>query len=144
MYCKGEYTCDASVTQMLNELQWESLESRRDQFSLIMLYDILKQNTYYYQNILQSFTPRHHTIKYRLQARSSHMFSLSELFCNTDTYKYSLMSSPRSGSSLPCHIVECTRAESFKLSQQNYYYGLIVSYLCMIFIFEVFTVLINK
>ena len=45
---KREYihNYDASVMQMLNELQWESLESRRDQSRLIMLYDILKQNIY--------------------------------------------------------------------------------------------------
>ena len=31
-YVKGEYTYDASVTQML---RWESLESQREQFSII-------------------------------------------------------------------------------------------------------------
>ena len=29
-YVKGVYTYNASVTQMLNELQWESLESHRE------------------------------------------------------------------------------------------------------------------
>ena len=32
---------------MLNELQWESLESRREQFRLVMLYKILKQNVHF-------------------------------------------------------------------------------------------------
>ena len=31
---------------MFNELHWESLESRRDQSRLIMLYNISKQNIY--------------------------------------------------------------------------------------------------
>ena len=46
-YVKGIYTYNASVTQMLNELQWESLESRREQFRLVMLYKLLKQNVYF-------------------------------------------------------------------------------------------------
>ena len=45
-YVNAIYTCDASVTQMLDKLQWESLESRREEFCLIMLYNILKQNIY--------------------------------------------------------------------------------------------------
>ena len=31
---------------MLNELQWESLEFHREQFCVIMLYNILKQDTH--------------------------------------------------------------------------------------------------
>ena len=46
-YVKGIYTYDASVTQMLNKLQWESLESHRDQSCLIMLYNILKLKAEY-------------------------------------------------------------------------------------------------
>jgi len=42
---KGDYSYDASVTDMLNDLKWESLESRREHVQL-MLYNISKQNTY--------------------------------------------------------------------------------------------------
>jgi len=49
------YTYDASVTQMLNELEWESLESRREQLSLTMLYKILKQNTYFPSEYIPQF-----------------------------------------------------------------------------------------
>jgi len=45
-YVKGDHSHDASVTDILNDLKWESLESCREQFSLIMLYNILKQNNY--------------------------------------------------------------------------------------------------
>ena len=34
-YVNGIYTYDVSVTQMLDELQWESLESCRERFRLI-------------------------------------------------------------------------------------------------------------
>ena len=46
-YVKGIYTYNASVTGMLNELLWESLESHREQSRLIMMYNILKQNIYF-------------------------------------------------------------------------------------------------
>ena len=59
-YVKGIYTYDASATQILHELQWESLESRRDQSRLIMLYNILKLN------IFPSFTYMYHNINYKL------------------------------------------------------------------------------
>ena len=42
-YVKGVYTYDASVKK---DVKWESLESRREQFHLIMLYNILQQYTY--------------------------------------------------------------------------------------------------
>ena len=38
-YVKGIYIYNASVTQMLSELQWESLESCREQFRLVMLHN---------------------------------------------------------------------------------------------------------
>ena len=80
---KGTYTYDASVTQMLNELQWESLESRRDQSRLIMLYNILKQNIYLPS---EHFPKLHsHISQYQLQTRSCHMLRLAKIFCNTDT-----------------------------------------------------------
>jgi len=54
-YVKGIYTYDASVTQMLNELEWESLESCREQLSLTMLYNMLKQNTYFLSEYIPQF-----------------------------------------------------------------------------------------
>ena len=34
--CKGDYSYDASVTDMLNDLKWESLESRREHVQLML------------------------------------------------------------------------------------------------------------
>ena len=70
------------ATQMLNELQWESLESRRDQSRLIMLYNILKQNIY----LPSEYFPKFHSHSYitiSLQTRSCHILRLAEIFCNT-------------------------------------------------------------
>ena len=70
-YVKGIYTYDSSVTQMLNELQWESLESCRDQSRIIMLYNILKQNIY----LPSEYIPEFHLqiSQYQIQTRSCHM-----------------------------------------------------------------------
>jgi len=106
---------------MLNNLKWESLESRREQFSVIMLYNILKQNTYQPLDYL----PELQSSQYQLQIRSRHIITLREHFCNTDAFKYSFLTlSPRLWNSLSRWIVECSTTESFKLAQQNYLYGL--------------------
>ena len=72
-YVKGINTYDASVTQMLNELHWESLESRRDQSRLIMLYNILKQNIYLPSEYIPEF--RSQISQYQLQTRSCHNYA---------------------------------------------------------------------
>ena len=48
-----------SVTLMLHELKWESLESHRQQFCLIMLYNILKQNVHLLNYIPHAISSRH-------------------------------------------------------------------------------------
>ena len=118
-YVKGIYTYDASVTQMLNELQWKSLESRKDQSRLIMLYNILKQNIYLPSEYIPEF---HSQISEYQQTRSCHMLRLAETFCNTDIYRYSFVpSSSRLWNSLPRHMIESTSTESFKSVLQDYY-----------------------
>ena len=63
---------------MLNKLQWESLESQRDQFRLIMLYNILKQNIY----LPSEYIPEFHSqiSQYQLQTRTCHMLRLAETY----------------------------------------------------------------
>ena len=118
-YVKGVYMYDASVTQMLNELQWESLESRRNQFCLIMLYNILKQNTYLPPTLIPEFHPQ--SSQYQLQTRSYHMFRLTEPFCNTNTYMYSFIPfASKLWNSLPSYIIESPTIDSFKLALCNY------------------------
>ena len=119
-YVKGIYSYDASVTQMHNELQWESIESLRDQSCLIMLYNILKQNIYLPSKYIHEF---HSQIsQYQLQTRFCHMLRLAETFCNTDIYKYSFVpSSSRLWNSLSRHMIESTSNESFKSILRDYY-----------------------
>jgi len=124
-YAKGDYSCDASVADMLNDLQWESLKSCREQFSLIMLYNILKQNTYLPLDYLPVFLS--HSSQYIYQFQIRYIFTLQEHFCNIyiGIVKYSfLILSLRLWNSLPRWIVECSTTESFKLVLQNYLYGL--------------------
>ena len=108
---------------MLNELQWESLESLREQFLLLMLYKILKQNVYFPSEYIPDF--RTETCQYQLQTRYCHMFRLSESYCHTDVYKYSFVPcSSRLWNSLPYQIVETTTANSFKSLLRDHYIGL--------------------
>ena len=122
-YVKGIYSYHASVTQMVNELKWESLESRREQLSLTMLYNILKQNVY----LPPEYIPEFHlqTSQYQLQTRSCHMFRLIEPFCNTDTYKYSFIpSTSRQWNVLPRYIFEAENTDVFKSLLRNYYFAI--------------------
>ena len=99
---------------MVNELKWESLESRREQLSLTMLYNILKQNVYLPPEYILEFHLQ--TSQYQLQTRSCHMFRLIEPFCNTtDTYKYSFIpSTSRQWNVLPRYIFEVENTGIFK------------------------------
>ena len=118
---KAIYTYNASVTEMLKELQRELLESRREQSLLIVLYSILKQNIYFPSeyNIPEFHTE---TLQYQLQTRSYHMFKLSVPYCHTDVYKYSfVLCSSRLCNSLPNQIVEAASASSFKSLLHDHY-----------------------
>ena len=122
MICQGIYY-HASVTQMVNELKWESLESRREQLSLTMLYNSLKQNVY----LPPEYIPEFHlqTSQYQLQTRSCHMFRLIKPFCNTDTYKYSFIpSTSRQWNVLPRYIFEAENTDIFKSLLRNYYFAI--------------------
>jgi hypothetical protein len=39
-FCSGDYKRESSVTQMLGNLEWDSLEARREKYRLAMLYKI--------------------------------------------------------------------------------------------------------
>ena len=120
-YVKNVCAYDTSVIQMVNELKWESLESQKEQLSLTMLHNVLKQNIYLPPEIIPEFYLQ--TSQYQLQTRSCHTFRLVELFCNTDTFKYSFISS-MSGiwNLLPCYIFELVTTTVFKSTLRNYYY----------------------
>ena len=119
---KEIYTYNASVTEMLKELQCgESLESCREQSCLIMLYNnILKQNICFPSEYIPEFHTE--TSQYQLQTRSYHMFKLSVPYCHADVYKYSVVPcSSRLWNSLPNQIVEATSASSFKSLLHDHY-----------------------
>ena len=81
-YVKNVYAYYVSVT--INELKWESLESlRREQLSLTILYNVLKQNIYLPPECIPKFYQR--ASQYQLQTRSYDTFRLVEPFCDTDT-----------------------------------------------------------
>ena len=88
----------------MNYVQWEPLESRREQFCLVMLYKILKQNVYFpseYIPDLSDFCTE--TCQYQLQTRYCHVFRLSEPYYHTNVYKYSIVR----GRAIILHLLVC-------------------------------------
>ena len=73
---KGINTYNVSVTQMLSELQWESLELCREQFCLVMLHNILKQNVYFPSEFVPEFCTVTCLSVPTIQTRSCKMFRL--------------------------------------------------------------------
>ena len=83
-----------------------------------MLYNILKQNTYF----PSEYIPQFHQ-QTSLRTRQYHPFRLTEVFCNTDTFKYSFIPSTSSQwNQLPCHILDSDTVNLFKSTLRNYYY----------------------
>ena len=104
-------------------LIWESTESHREQFRLVMLYRILKQNVNFPSEYIPDFCTE--IYQYQLQTRYRDIFRLSEPYCHTDVYKYSFVPfSSRLWNSLPYQIAETTTANSFKSLLRDHYIGL--------------------
>ena len=108
----NNFSCTASVTNMLANLQLPTLECRRQMLKLVMLYHILYHFVKMESPGLTHFTTRTHGNSLRL----------TQPFARTDTYFYSFYpSSIRLWNNLPCDIVECSSIEQFKDKLSNLY-----------------------
>ena len=107
----GNYTRDASVTTMREQIGLPTIEERRKRARLIMFYKIINNHI---------AIPIPDYIKQRTRStRSSHHQRFMRLSTSMDTYKYSSPPPPRTVSDwdgLPQNIIELPTVEQFKVA----------------------------
>ena len=106
-YVTNRYRNMSSVTDMLEELNWESLESRRTKIQLTLLYKIM--------NGMVDIPTSPYVTQASARTRSSHTMKLRQISSRTDAYKYSFF--PRTipfWNSLPASTAEAPDLVSFK------------------------------
>ena len=107
MYSCNRYRNTSSVTDMLNDLNWESLESRRTKIQVTMLYRIL--------NNLVDIDASDHIKPASTRTRGQHKKKLRHLPAKTNTYKYSVFPwTILTGNSLPAIVAEVPDLVHFK------------------------------
>ena len=107
LYVTNRYRNMSSVTDMLEELNWESLESRRTKIQLTLLYKIM--------NSMVDIPTSPYVTQASARTRSSHTMKLRQISSRTDAYKYSFF--PRTipfWNSLPASIAEAPDLVSIK------------------------------
>ena len=106
-YVTNRYRNMSSVTDMFEELNWESLESRRTKIQLTLLYKIM--------NGMVDILTSPYVTQASARTRSSHTMKLGQISSRTDACKYSFF--PRNipfCNSLPASIAEAPDLVSFK------------------------------
>lgn len=106
-YVTNDYSSTSSVTSMLENLQWETLETRRAKAQVTMLYKI--------NNDLVDIPGNQYLSLATRSTRSSHSHKFRHFAPSTDYYKFSFF--PRTVSlwnSLPASVAEAPDLVSFK------------------------------
>ena len=106
-FCTNNYNWRDSVTEILDELEWDSLSLRREATRLTLFKQMLTGET----TIPNSLAEPHP----RRGGRSAHNQAVAILITTKDIYKFSFI--PRtikSWNKLPNSIVEITGTEAFK------------------------------
>ena len=80
-YCTNRYHNTSSVTDMLQDLNWETLESRRTKLQLVVMYKII--------NDLVDIPCDAYLTPATTQTRAIHLKKLRQYPTRTDTFKYS-------------------------------------------------------
>ena len=114
-FCTGNYKQTASVTDMIKELDWETLELRRTKCRLNMMYKLSHK-------IVNFDTSKHLVFNSEKRTRGSHNFKYVLPKINKDVFKYSFF--PRTikdWNSLPSILVNTNSYESFKLKLEDFY-----------------------
>ena len=107
----NDFRRTSSVTSMLNNLHWLTLESRRQHAKLTMLYKIL--------NIIS--VPHDHLIRTVLPTRD-HDCRFIQLASRTNTYLNSFFpSTVRLWNTLPSYVIDSTDFDKFKTNLDNYF-----------------------
>ena len=108
----GDYRTTSSVTQMLEQLQWSTLQERRKRAKVIMLYRVVHQlvevPSTYLVPTTTAFTTRGHQIRYQLP------------YSRLQSHQQSFFPSAiRLWNNLPASAVGATSIEGFKDSLTN-------------------------
>ena len=106
-YCTNRYHNTSSVTEMLQDLQWETLESRRTKIQLTMFFQIV--------NDLVDIPAEEYLSPASTRTRALHSKKLRQYSINSETFKYSFF--PRTipaWNSLPATIAEAPDLVHFK------------------------------
>ena len=111
------YERTASVTAMLNDLKWETMETRRNNQRLAMVYrmqhDMVAMSPASYLAPVQSSRSR----------RSGHDQMYQVPFARTDTYRYSFFpATVRMWNLLPADAIQCQSLETFKVCTRSRQY----------------------
>ena len=106
-FATGRYHNQSSVTDMLTDLEWETLESRRTKQQLTIVYKIV--------NNLIDIHPEQYLTPARSSLRANHRHKFNHFQTSSDTFKFSFF--PRSiptWNSLPAAVAEAPTLVSFK------------------------------
>ena len=115
-WVKRDYSRISSVTAMLQSLQWRSLDQRRKNNRLSLLYKIT--------NDLVAISGDRYLTALQRQSRSSHPVTYRQLLTSTDYYKYSFFTRTIVlWNSLPLAVVSLPSVDEFKrtVSQINHF-----------------------
>ena len=107
-FCVGDFSRSSSVTQMLADLKWETLEKRRERNRLNMLFKIQKGMVGIPADKYIKYLPERRT-------RKKNDMQMQIPFARTDTYKNSFfVRTPTAWNKLENNIVKAQSLESFK------------------------------
>ena len=119
-FCLQTFNKTASVTDMLFDLKWDTLETRRKKKSLTLLYKLS-------HNLVNINTEEHLIPKREKRTRNSHGFKYRMPKVSKDVFKFSFF--PRSiteWNSLATDLVNCTSLSDFKLNLGKYVIYLVI------------------
>ena len=98
---------EGTVTSILEDLKWKSLQHRREQFRLLLMHKMV-------YNLIGISIP-HYVSKPKEGTRGYHELHFRQLHTNTNMYKYSFL--PRTickWNLLPVSTIECVTIDAFK------------------------------
>ena len=105
----GDYRTTSSVTEMVNQLQWTTLQERRAQAKAVMMF-----------RIVNNFVDVPHTYLTPTVALRGHSMKYLVPFTRTSVYRQSFFPDGiRIWNSLPQELVNCTSTTSFKVGVQT-------------------------
>jgi hypothetical protein len=106
-YTTNNYTTTCSVNEMLQQLKWKTLESRRTKIQLIMFYKIV--------NKLVDIPADHYLTPSKTRIRTTHSKKMLQYHTRTDTLKFSFFfRTIPTWNMLPATVAEAPDLVSFK------------------------------